>query len=374
MAGRPRLALTAAVLFSAGAGCVAAGEITVRAEDGVGLHVEVETGTGAKPPRLTVIFVAGTGVLDRDADFGLSSTPRDLVFKDLAGRMTARGVATVRYDVRGFRSGKPPTLDRALLGGRTTANMRGDLGAIYEWARSAAGLGATCVGFFAHSEGMLHVARLASQGAPPPALVIGMGAAMDSPVNTVRWQMTTRDAYSLALMDTNGDGMTTNDELRANIARTPSAVHGVVEPYIHPSGAWKPEDIEMLRATQSTIYAQFKSEVLAHADDAPYPNAYKATASYEWWKSWFRDDRSTAEQLAAWGAEIVLHYGDKDSQTPVEVQTAAAKAHLPLDKLKVHVHRDRGHTLGGDVLFGPIDAAIADAIADEAAAAACPPT
>ena len=53
---------------------------------------------------------------------------------------------------------------------------------------------------------------------------------------------------------------------------------------------------------------------------------------------------------------------------------AAAKAFLPADKVTVHVHADRGHTLGDDVVLGPIDEAIAERIAEEAAAVAssCP--
>lgn len=347
-----------------------AAEFSVRAADGVEIHGEIDAGAGMPTPRLAVIFVAGTGLFDRDAAFGLSGTPRDLIFKDLAARMTVRGVTTVRYDVRGVRRGSPPAVDRALLAGRTTASMRDDLGAIYRWARAPDGLGAVCVGFFAHSEGMLHVARLAEQGEAAPALVIGMGAAMASPRATLLWQMTERDAFSLERMDGNGDGTTTNDEVRAGIARTPSGVHGVVEPYLHPSGAWKAEDLVTLRTTQLANYTKFREQVLAQDDDTPFPDKDNAMASHEWWKSWFLDERTAAERLARWGTTFSLHYGDKDSQTAPVPQLVAARAHLPAGKLKAHIHPDRGHTLGSDVLFGPVDPTIADQIADETAAAA----
>jgi len=345
-----------------------AGEFAVRATDGIEIHGVAE-GAPARP-RLAVIFVPGTGIYDRDTELGDSGTPRDLIFKDLAARMVARGVATVRYDMRGVRQGAPLALDRALLAGRTTSNIRDDLAAVYRWTRAPDGLGAACVAFFAHSEGMLHVARLAAQGAPAPTLVIGMGAGMESPVDIVRWQIAERDATSLLRADSDRDGTTTNEEVRANIARTPSGVHGVVEPYFHPSGAWKAEDIAALRAVQSAFYEKLKSEALAHADDAPYPDGAKATSSYEWWKSWFVDEEPTARLLARWPTSISLHYGDTDSQTPAELQISAAKVHLPPERLKTHVHPDLGHTLGSHVILGPIDAAIADRIADEAAAAA----
>jgi hypothetical protein len=364
--------LLAAVVGTAAAADVNAQDFRVRSADGVEIHGVARA--DAPRPRLAVIFVAGTGLFDRDANFGKTGTPRDLVFKDLAERMAARGVASVRYDMRGVRYGTADRFDRALLARRTTSVMRDDLGAVYQWSRAPDGLGAACVAFFAHSEGMLHIARLAELGAPAPALIIGMGAGMESPAAIVRWQLSERDIHSLKLMDTDGDGTTTNGEIRANLARTPSAVHGKLEPYFHPSGRWKADDIAALRAIQLAIYDKVRKEVLTHPDDDVYPDADQAFASYQWWKSWFLDERPAAELLARWRVPIILHYGDKDSQTPAPQQIAAAKAFLPADKVAVHVHADRGHTLGDDVVLGPIDVAIADGIAEEAAgaAAACP--
>jgi len=343
-------------------------DFQVRAADGVEIHGTAEA--SSPRPRLAVIFVAGTGLFDRDGSFGDSNTLRDHVFKDLAGRMRARGVATVRYDMRGVRFGTADRLDRVLLAGRTTITMRDDLAAVYRWSRAKDGLGAICVAFFAHSEGMLHVARLADTGAPAPALVIGMGAGMESPAEIVRWQILGRDADSLAMMDADRDGVTTNDEVRRNLARTPSAVHGKLEPYLRPSGAWQANDIATLRAAQRAVYDHIRQEVLTHADAEPYPNAEGAFASYQWWKSWFADEEPAAKLLARWGTRTSLHYGAKDSQTPAERQIAAARTFLPAHMLSAVIHPNRGHTLGESVVLGPIDEPIAEQIADEAATAA----
>jgi hypothetical protein len=343
-------------------------EFRVRAADGVEIHGVAEA--GGPRPRLAVIFVAGTGLFDRDGMLGASGTPRDLIFKDLAGRMAARGIATVRYDMRGVRYGTADRADRLLLAGRTTITMRDDLAAVYQWSRADDGLGATCVAFFAHSEGMLHVARLTDIGTPPPALVIGMGAGMESPAEIVRWQISGRDADSLIQMDADQDGVTTNDEIRQNLARTPSGVHGKLEPYLRPSGAWQASDIAALRATQQAIYDHVLREVLTHADAEPYPSAAEAFASYQWWKSWFVDTEPAARLLARWGTRISLHYGDRDSQTPAARQVAAARTHLPADRLTTAIYPGRGHTLGESVILGPVDEPIAEKIADEVAAAA----
>lgn len=347
-----------------------AAEFKVRSADGT--EISGEADSKSPRPAAAVILVPGTGAFDRDAEFGDSGTPRDLIFKDLATRMLSRGIATVRFDLRGVRYGVPreQVLDRKLLASRTTRTMRDDVAAVYAWARSPQGLGARCIVFFVHSEGMLHVARMAESGAPQPALVIGMGAGMQAPSAIVRWQIMGRDGDSLEMMDTNRDGIVTNEEVRANISRTPSGVHGTAEPFLHPSGAWTAKDIAQLRATQAAVYDQQRREALAHADTDPHPSADAAFASFEWWKSWFLDDKATGTRLAGWAVPISLHYGDRDSQTPGAAQIASAREHVPAGRLKTKVHAERGHTLGPHVALGPMDEKIADEIAGEAAAVA----
>ncbi len=362
-----KTAISCVVLFHwAPMGAPRAGEFQVRSADGVEIRGEANNASPALP---AVIFVPGTGLFDRDANFGETGTPRDLIFKDLAQRMEARGLATVRYEPRGVRHGTAPDqrLDRQLLAKRTTRAMADDLAAVYEWTRSPEGLGARCVAFFAHSEGMLHVARMAAYKAPPPALVIGMGAAMQSPAQVIRWQITERDATSLEMMDADRNGITTNDEVRANWQHTPTGANRMLEPLLHPQGAWTAKDLAEVRAIQAAAYEKVKAETLSHADSEPYPNAETVFASFEWWKSWFIDERPAAELLHLWNSPVSLHYGDKDSQTMAALQIAAASSFLDAAKLKTHIHSNRGHTLGEDVLFGPIDEVIAETIADEAA-------
>lgn len=337
----------------------------VRSMDGTAIAGQADL--PSRRSRTAVVFVPGTGEFDRDAGFGPAGAP---VFKDIAGRMNASGVATVRYDLRGVRYGVPAAakLDHKLLAGRTTTTMRDDLKAVYDWTRSPAGLGAKCVIFFAHSEGMVHVARLAASGAPSPLLVIGMGAPMESPKAAVKWQMTEREPYSLELMDKDRDGRTTHAEIRAHINETPAGAFGVLDPYLIPGG-WGRAEIAQLRINQLALYEKTRAEILPHRDTDPYPNVAAAFASYQWWKSWFLDDVPAAARLARWRAPLLLHYGDRDSQVNAERQKAAASA-LPAKRYTITVHFGRGHTLGGHPLVGPIDPKIADRIAGEAATAA----
>ncbi|OYW44250.1 MAG: hypothetical protein B7Z08_12540 [Sphingomonadales bacterium 32-68-7] len=319
-----------------------------------------------------VIMVAGTGLFDRDVAFGRSGSPRDRLFRDLADRFVARGLGAVRYDRRGVRHGATTPaeqLDTQISGSSTVETQRDDLAAVRAWAESPAGLGARCVILFGHSEGILHIARLAASGAPAPLMVMGVGAPMRSPTEIVRWQSTGRDAYSLELMDADGDGVTTNAEVEANWRQTPSSAFDNLAPLLRPAGRWTAADIAQVRTVQAQRYEQARAAALALDDAAPYPNAATPMARASWWKSWFTDETPAAASLATWDVPFELHWGALDSQTPPALEAPQALAALGA-KARVTIHPRRGHSLGEHALYGPMDEALADRLADEAAAAA----
>ena len=341
----------------------------VPSADGYVLNGQADLPAG--PSRGAVILVAGTGAFDRDVRFGTSGTPRDLLFADLGQRLAARGMTAVRYDRRGVRHGVAPTeaIDGSVVATVTAENLSRDLGTLYDWTRSPDGLHAQCVVFFVHSEGGVHLAGVAETGAPAPDLIIGMGIPMESKVSAVRWQISGRDADSLRMMDGDGDGSVTNAEVEANWMRTPSAVFGTSAPFMQPDGVWTPEEIAQVVAVQGAIYEQARALALAQPDDAPYPNAQSPAFSQAWWKTWFTDDRQLAPLFARWGAPMILHYGELDSQVREARQRAAAQGVLSPDLAIFVSHPDRGHSLGESVIMGPIDEALADRIADDAATA-----
>lgn len=341
----------------------------VASADGVAVHGQADI--PAEPNGVAVVMVWGSGAFDRDVRLGRTGTDRDLLFRDIAQRLNAHGVTAVRFDRRGIRHGQTgmAAIDGPVAMTATTEAVRDDLAAVYDWTRAEDGLGARCVVLFGHSEGMAHIGRLASSGAPAPDLVLGMGALMQSPVEVVRWQSTGRDVHSLALMDADGDGTTTNAEVEANWRSTPSSVFNRLDLLLAPDGAWTAEDLEAVRTAQTRLYETTREQALAQADDAPYPSALTRFAPYQWWKSWFLDETPIAERLAAWETPVRLHYGERDSQTVAGLQIAAARAALPEARLSAEVHAGRGHSLGDDVLMGPIDPELADRLAREAAAA-----
>lgn len=323
------------------------------------------------PATGSVILVAGTGAFDRDVAFGRSGTERDKLFADLAQRMTRRGLNVARFDRRGVRYGVEDAerLDPNAVPGLTAEAFSRDVEAVYDRVRQSPGRAGQCVVFLAHSEGAAHVAGLAERGVPAPALVLGVGAPMESKVAGVKWQSTGRDADSLLMMDADGDGVTTNAEVEAHWRKTPSGVFGRLDLLLQADGAWTAEDIEAVRTAQAGLYEQTKAAAMTMADDAPYPNAAAPAFSYGWWKSWFTDDVPLAERFARWDTPLILHYGSLDSQVREAPQRTAVEGVIPSNRVRFVSHADRGHSLSADHLFGPMDEAIADQIADQAAAA-----
>lgn len=338
-----------------------------------GYLIQGETDRPAGPARGVVIMVAGTGVFTRDVGFGRSGTPGDRIFLDLAARFNQRGMAVVRFDRRGARYGVPreERTDRAVAPTATPENLSQDVEALYDWTRSERGLGAQCVVLFGHSEGTVHIAGLAERGAAPPDLVLGVGGLLESKASVVRWQSVDRVPESLLMMDGDGDGLVTDAEISANFRATPAGVYEDPTPLLRPDGRWTFADIAGFRDEQAALFAQETADLVNHADDAPYPDAEEPLASWRWWKSWFVDDTPNAVRFSRWPSPLILHYGSRDSQVREDRQRAAAAGVLPAGQVTFVSHPDRGHTLGSDVLLGPMDPEIADQIADQASAA-CP--
>lgn len=350
-------------------------EFEVSSRDGTRIHGQVDLPASAR--RAAIVMVAGTGLFDRDVKFARSGTEADKLFKDLGQRFAARGIAAVRYDRRGVRFGQPAAsrLDPLISGSSTVATQREDLAAVYNWASRRDGLGAKCVILFGHSEGTLHIARLAASGARAPLGVIGVGAVAASPQAVIRWQISKRDAFSLRAMDVNRDGKTTAAEVDAHWRQTPSSAFDVLAPLLPPDGeAWTSEKIAQVETVQAAMYEQAAAAALKLDDAQPYPNSATPMGKNSWWKSWFVEDIPAAKLLAQWKRiPIYLHWGSIDSQTAPSLNEPVARQWLG-PRATLIVHPRLGHSLGTHALYGPMDPKAAEHIADEAArlAKSCP--
>lgn len=342
---------------------------SVASVDGTQITGQVDVPMGADGREPVVVLSAGTGLFDRDVMLGNSGTERDAVFADLARRFTQAGIAVVRYDRRGvrYRPADGQMLDKAVSGTSTVESQRDDLGAVYDLARKDFGGPAVCIALFGHSEGLQHIAGLAAADAAAPALVVGIGGPLQAPADVFRWQLSERDGFSLHQMDADGDGVTTNEEVREGLSGTPSGVFGKLQPYLHPSGKWTPGAIARTVAGQKINYELGKLQALAMPPTAPYPDAKTPMAQYRWFQNWYTDDVPVAAKLAAWNVPMLLYYGDRDSQMRYEFQKPVAEAFLG-NRAEVHILPGLGHSLGPHVLFGPMDEAAADALVARTAA------
>ena len=338
-------------------------EFSVRSADGVMIQGQADAPGLAQAG--AVVMVAGTGSFDRDVHFSQDRAARP-IFADLAERITLRGVTVVRYDKRGvrYRAEEGGGLDTAELVSATTQAQRDDLAAVYDWTRSPEGLNAGCVVLFGHSEGMAHIGRLASAGAPAPSAVVGMGALLTDPVTNFRWNLAERDVWSLRLMDADADGITTNEEVRAGLATSPAVVNGVLEPYLHPSGGWNSEALARLEQFWVSSYPAIRQANLALEDDAPWPNAQAPAGSMQWAKSWYLDEQTVASRLALWDVPVRVHLGERDSQTHAPLQRTAGEAALGA-RLSFRLHSGVGHTLGPHPTYGPVREDLAQALVED---------
>jgi pimeloyl-ACP methyl ester carboxylesterase len=266
-----------------------------------------------------------------------------------------------------YRPADGQVLDKAVSGTSTVETQRDDLGAVYTLARESFGGAGACIALLGHSEGIQHIAGLAAADVQPPAMVVGIGAPLQAPRDVFRWQVAERDAFSLRMMDADGDGITTNEEVRAGLSGTPSAVYGALKPYLHPLGKWSPQAISRFVVAQKANYQVARLQALAKPPAAPYPNAETPMAQYSWFQSWYTDDVPVAEKLGAWDVPMLFYYGDRDSQVRYEFQQPVAGALLG-SRAEIHVLPGLGHSLGPHVLLGPMDADVADELVARTAA------
>ena len=386
---RRRLALALVLLLSLGGAAPAAmsddrsmERLDVVTGDGAIIHVVSERPVAAPTARPAVLLVSGAGAFDEDMYFGVSGTERDLVFRDLAQVLVARGFHVVRFAKRGvtcdpnktrlFNRIKPlenvrpalepdACLDREILSTVSTETQIQDLLAAYEVAAQAS----SSVIVIAHSEGFAVLGRAIERGDINPAGVIGVGALLESPESVLQWQMVDRVAGSLEALDQDGDGVTTNQEIRDGYSTSWAAVFDNLSAMLSPAGSWTSEDIEAVRAAWRSMYDQSRDEALSHAPDTLFEIQGRPVASYRWWRSWFTDSTPVAARLRSYVGPVTLIYGDLDSQTPPERQLVAHRQAGATHLRRFVVLPGVGHTLGDNVLMGPIADAERDLLVAE---------
>lgn len=328
----------------------------------------------------TVVMIPGTGLFDRDVNFGASGTPRDLIFRDLAEQFTAAGIAVARMDYRGVRCNKftmPPCPDcdtqakkrmhfykscflNEIRKDVTTANIEDDILSVYNFTRAQPSVDHSRLAIFAHSEGTFHIARLIGRNRVHPRGLLLMGLAAESPVSIIHWQLTGRP-MKIFDWDVNFDDKLTSDEINTGWA-SDRFFHGLgvtIEQLLSPEGFWLKSELEKMHEDD---YKATAEDAIAIPDNAPWPEQKTPDdvimASQQWWKWFFTDHRSTLDDLVQFDGQIIVHNGTFDSQTPGDrelgfVQARAAEFKLPP---KCVLHPGVGHGMSpASPTYGPLD-------------------
>ncbi len=130
--------------------------------------------TADKHPAL--VLLTGSGAQDRDEDvFGFK------IFKLIADTLTRRGFAVLRFDDRGVGGSTGSQVNS------TTDDYAGDALAAVKFLKSQAGIDASRIGLFGHSEGAIAASMAATRDPGNVAFIVlmaGPGLRGDSLVNT----------------------------------------------------------------------------------------------------------------------------------------------------------------------------------------------
>ncbi len=321
-----------------------------------------------------VLLVPGTGLFDRDAEFGQTGTEKDLVFKEISKSLTAENFAVVRFDYRGVKCNRrtmPPCpdcknrkdesshwvkncIDNNIRAGVTPENIRDDVDVIYNYAVAHPKLLNQKILVFGHSEGSLNLSYLIAERRIRPHGVLFMGGLAESPQTVIHWQMTERLSSALFEFDFNSNAIVENEEVKIGHSKKLNYLHQLpVDVLLSPSGSWTKSAID---AHLETSYQTVKSEALSHADNEPFGVGGINQASYLWWKMFFTDSQPIIGNMVNYEGQIYYLNGSIDAQTNFvrqsdEISRVADKFLRRPEILKVEA---TGHALGADPIFGPL--------------------
>ncbi len=336
--------------------------------------------SGSKSSPL-VIMQSGTGLFDRDVEFGNPKDENSLIFKVISKKLVQAGFAVLRYDYRGVKcslqsmpkcpdcADKKATvrfyfkscINNEIRSTVTPSNIQEDLLLTYQFAVNNPKVDAKKIIMFGHSEGSIHISNLVKNSLIYPIGIVFMGGLAESPASVIEWQVKGRMVDGIMQMDKNGDGRIENKEIEENHKASVLDIYPL-EVLLSPVGFWTRDSITNQRQAS---YTEIKMAALSYPDEEPYAANGVTQASYKWWKMFFEDENNVVDKLSKFPGPIVYFAGTKDSQTDHLRQTRIIESAKNLrTKPEVVALENLGHSLGSDPLYGPVDLSALEKIAD----------
>lgn len=333
-----------------------------------------------------VVMVPGTGLFDRDADFGHTayngesgSNSKDLIFKEISKKLVRKGFAVLRYDYRGVTCSKQTMplcencdskkekmlhylktcINSDIRTKVTPENIRTDIKQVYDWGMQHAKIDHEKVIAFGHSEGSVNLSYLVKNSQIYPHSLVFMGGLAENLESTIKWQFTGRMVSEILSFDRDNDKVITNDELREGHKNSFMKAMPI-EGLLSPSGSWVKSSLDK---TFKKLYASQKKKALSKDDDAPYGSKFATQASYRWWKMFFTDSSNITDNLIGFTNPVIYHNGDIDSQVNFSRQQKFIEIALQAGRnITVVKHEGKGHALSKDAIFGPLSDDSMDAL------------
>ena len=362
------LCLLALLLTAPFAAKAASQEFRLNTKDGLShIRGQIDIPVCGNAPFPMVLMVAGTGLFTRDTYFGRSHTDRDFLFSDLSQKLNQACVATVRFDSRGVlcdlksKAEITKCVDQKVRGQVTDQTNLEDIQTVYDFAVNQASLDKRNLILLGHSEGTLNISRLIAKKTVETKAIMFIGGITESAQGILHWQISDRFAAWTMAMDSNQDGVLTNEEIKAGYATSRLNGSFPLEVLLSPKGSWTSAEIA---ASFEENYKSATLEAQSHKPLEPYMQNGVVFSAYQWWQSWFTNYTSVLENLKNFTGPIEYHNGDIDTQAPGLRENAILQSSL-LDmksRPRFVIHPGKGHGLSNDPLYGPIDEEIAAGI------------
>ena len=324
--------------------------------------------------KAVVLLVQGTGLFDRDVEFGNSNTEKDLIFKEISKTLTSNGFAVTRFDYRGVKCNKRnmpscpnclsskeqfshfvrQCIDNDIRATVTPENIRNDIEIFYKHIASHPKFLNKKIIVFGHSEGSLNLAHLIAKKRIDPHGIVFMGGLAESPQSLIHWQLTERMIHSFLEFDFDSNGLIDNEEIKLGHTKKLNILHYIpLTELFSPKGFWTKTTI---KAELENTYLKIKNEALNLNDLEPYGTPELIQASNRWWKMFFNDGLSTAEQLINYKRKIVYLNGENDSQTNFnrQIDEINRLSESFIVKPEINIVDNTGHSLGLDPILGPL--------------------